>query len=273
MNDVSKGIWHMGARRRLLSAVVRFLPSSVLITVIAWIHRRVEPELPIAIKKCSAKGVVLDVGAWYGPYSYWLSKKSLWVHAFEPNPEVADTLMALKRKNVTVHPTAVSNINGIANLYLSGSGKGTEAQSSLIENSDCDNQLSIKVPTLSIDSLEIKNVELIKIDVEGHEESVVRGAIKTICKYHPVLLVELEDRYADIASTISFLENLGYSGSILINKKWRLLSSFNLKKWQQQFHENSKIRGYLSAFVFGYGYVNNVFFVHEKSPWTPFGSD
>jgi len=266
----SFGVWRMGVRRRLLSSLVRCLPRSVFLAAIGVAHRRVEPELSVLIKKCNARGTFLDVGAWYGPYTYWLSKRFAYVHAFEPNPSVAGNLIALKRNNVTVHSAAVSDVSGTAVLYLSGSGKGTEAQSSLIGDPDNSSNPSIEVLTLSIDSLSIQDVELIKIDVEGHEEAVVRGAVNTIHEYHPVLLIELEDRYADIASTISFLESLGYSGSVLINKKWRLLSNFDLVKWQRQFHDNGKIRGYLSAVIFGYGYINNVFFVHEESPWTPY---
>ena len=246
------------------------MPRSVFLAGISLIHRRVEPELSVLLRKCRDRKTFLDVGAWYGPYTYYLSKRFAFVHAFEPNPAVVADLIALKRNNVMVHPVAVSDVSGTATFYLSGLGRGTEGESSLIGDSGNSSNTSIEVSTLSIDSLSIQDVDLIKIDVEGHEEAVVRGAINTIHRYHPVLLIELEDRHADVASTISFLENLGYSGSVLINKKMTSLSDFDLIKFQRQFHANSKKLGYIRAGIFRSKYLNNVFFVHDKSPWKPF---
>ena len=47
-----------------------------------------------------------------------------------------------------------------------------------------------RVPVLTVDGLNVPACRLIKIDVEGAEESVLRGAVQTIGRYRPVLYVE-----------------------------------------------------------------------------------
>ncbi len=59
-----------------------------------------------------------------------------------------------------------------------------------------------------LDNIPIKEnrVDLIKIDVEGHEPFVLRGAIETIKKYRPVIFIELKSAEGD-----KILRNLGYT--------------------------------------------------------------
>jgi hypothetical protein len=58
-------------------------------------------------------------------------------------------------------------------------------------------------------------VGFIKIDVEGHELSVIKGATALIRRDSPIILVELEDRHRPDAmrSFSSFLGGLGYGGT------------------------------------------------------------
>lgn len=64
--------------------------------------------------------------------------------------------------------------------------------------------------------LEWPRIDLIKIDVEGYDLKVLRGAETLLKKYHPILFVELDDQHlrdqGDSASAlISFLQQVGYS--------------------------------------------------------------
>ena len=47
-----------------------------------------------------------------------------------------------------------------------------------------------------LDNIQIKNIGFIKIDVEGHELEVIKGAKETINKYNLILLVEIEKRHS-----------------------------------------------------------------------------
>jgi len=53
----------------------------------------------------------------------------------------------------------------------------------------------------------------VKIDVEGHELSVLRGAEKTIKKHKPVILIEIHD-FTDDHEVHVFLKSLGYDDPI-----------------------------------------------------------
>ena len=58
------------------------------------------------------------------------------------------------------------------------------------------------------------------IDVEGHETEVIEGAIETINKNRPILLVEIEESHTkkSVSDTIKFINALGYK-SYYFNEK------------------------------------------------------
>ena len=62
----------------------------------------------------------------------------------------------------------------------------------------------------------LKSIDLIKIDVEGYEHEVLKGAKNTIAKYHPVLFVEIDEnnliqQNSSAGILIKELEDVGYS--------------------------------------------------------------
>lgn len=67
----------------------------------------------------------------------------------------------------------------------------------------------ITAPLISIDSLQFSNVDFIKIDVEGMEMDVLRGAKETLEKYHPSIYVEWIKTEKKLLETI--LLDLGYT--------------------------------------------------------------
>ena len=130
--------------------------------------------------------VVIDAGANIGNHSvFWGSLCNCEVHAFEPNLEAVGYLvenLQLYNKNFKVYAHALSDVEGIGAVvpheYLG--------------------QCKIKYVPLgpvmihTIDSYKLKP-RLIKIDVEGFEFRVLKGALKTIKKYHPIIYVETHD--------------------------------------------------------------------------------
>ncbi|AKK24828.1 FkbM family methyltransferase [Pandoraea oxalativorans] len=65
-----------------------------------------------------------------------------------------------------------------------------------------------RVPMLSIDSLELARVDLLKLDVEGMELEVLRGARQTLLSWRPILMVEVIK--SDGAAIEGLLGDLGY---------------------------------------------------------------
>ncbi len=72
----------------------------------------------------------------------------------------------------------------------------------------------IEIATTPLDSLDFGNVGFIKIDVEGHEQAVLRGAAGLIARQRPVVQVECEERHVPgaVASAARFFAALGYRG-------------------------------------------------------------
>ena len=47
-----------------------------------------------------------------------------------------------------------------------------------------------QINTITLDSLELEQLDFIKIDVEGSEWQVIDGAMKTLAKYRPMIILE-----------------------------------------------------------------------------------
>jgi FkbM family methyltransferase len=136
-----------------------------------------------------ARGDVIDVGAWIGPYSLLTSRKAKRVFSFEPDPvafeELTYNLRLNKITNVHAFRFAVSDSTGSAMLRHDGLGS---SESSMLRGSR-----SISVSTMSLDdTCQEYGIEptFIKIDVEGAEGLVMRGAQSTIKKFRPTILLE-----------------------------------------------------------------------------------
>src|SRR6185503_14091761 len=71
------------------------------------------------------------------------------------------------------------------------------------------------LPMIALDDLPVKEVHVIKIDVEGSEYDVVRGASRLLSTNHPHLIIEthaleIDGVSGDLLSLCSLLESLGY---------------------------------------------------------------
>ena len=86
-----------------------------------------------------------------------------------------------------------------------------------------------------MDDILINNpIGFVKIDAEGHEKDILKGAKEIIKKRKPNLLVEIEERYTNekIENTIEFINNLGYKSYFLEKNnliKTEKLRNFNTK--------------------------------------------
>jgi hypothetical protein len=67
----------------------------------------------------------------------------------------------------------------------------------------------LRVKVLTLDSLAFENVSVMKVDVEGFEENVLRGAVDTIRRCRPLIYLEA-DRNEKLDSLARFLDSLGY---------------------------------------------------------------
>lgn len=124
--------------------------------------------------------VVADIGANIGIMSRMFASRGGIVHAFEPSPSALELLEVntADLPNVTIHRVALSD------------GEGTTRFNELYGNSVSSiSKEGIEVPMRTLDSIGIMPT-VIKIDVEGYEHRVLRGAAETIRSCRPVILFE-----------------------------------------------------------------------------------
>jgi hypothetical protein len=115
-------------------------------------------------------------------------------------------------RNVEIHNVALSNRAGIAPLATPISNGEEITTRASLESQPGVGTIVRDVTISTLDDLDLHGISVIKIDVEGHEASVLEGAAVTIAREHPVLIVEIEDRHhpGKSQAIFEFLFRLGY---------------------------------------------------------------
>ena len=153
-------------------------------------------------KEAEQAKVVFDVGANLGIYSLaaLASRPGAIVHAFEPTPEIAqhlrETVVLNALDNLIVHQVAVSNRCGKAALHRLRGELGTNEGMNYIgtDKSAHEGAPGESVQTVSLDEFcrqhGVGQIDLLKLDVQGHEFPVLQGAESLIRlgKIHTVFM-------------------------------------------------------------------------------------
>lgn len=242
----------------ILQRAARSLPDPVFYRAVAWWFRtQREQRLLFVDELVDPHRHAVDVGAWWGPWTYWLQKRAASVTAFEPNPEAAAFLGRVS-PNATVHNIALSNTPGAAQLHVSPV-RGMDALASLQPK---DTHLgdppgtaavtTVEVETRPLDSYELQDIGFIKIDVEGHEFEVVEGAVETLRRSKPTVLIEIEQDACSrpIEELFATFTDLGFVGAFRRNHTWVPLADFDLARDQVAFAETPTDVRYINNFVF-----------------------
>lgn len=165
--------------------------------------------------------VVLDVGAYIGQYTLLAAKYAPHgaVIAFEPHPESYQRLQAHVVRNRFAHVHLLNKAAGERASVLTLSLDHEPSCSRIISASPSVNK-TIEVDVISIDQvvreMSLPRVDVIKIDVEGAEGAVVRGAQETLARFRPLLIVEMdrgrEQAFGDTPESLQrTLQDLGYT--------------------------------------------------------------
>ncbi len=158
-------------------------------------------------------GVFFDVGANWGHFSLYVASREGFcgrVHAFEPMPpafrDLESTVRATRLNHlVEIHNVALSDSDGSAAMILPD---GEHSGLATISPGASGHAVSLS----RLDSLQLPNPTLIKIDVEGHEAAVLRGAWRTIDENRPMIIFEswANDSYTSTFEPFRILERHGY---------------------------------------------------------------
>jgi FkbM family methyltransferase len=166
---------------------------------------------------------MVHAGTYFGDMLPAFSKSTTGtVYAFEAVPEnfycAKQTINLNKLDNVILTNAGVSEKEGTLDIGISNDVEKFGGQSSFCKTED--NTVTVKVVT--IDSAIKDPVSIIQLDVEGHEMEALRGAIETIRKYKPILILETVDQ------TDSFWKEeilpLGYkqTATVHVNSVWEI---------------------------------------------------
>ncbi|CAN5507047.1 hypothetical protein BH10BAC1_BH10BAC1_07690 [soil metagenome] len=183
--------------------------------------------------------LIIDIGANIGQTAMTFAKlggENSMIYGFEPDPVnfliAKENLKQNKFKNIHYFNVGLGSKKEELSLKInSPQNRGGNR----IDRNRSEESFTIKIESLDdlIAQLNIENVNLIKIDVEGFEKEVLEGAIKTIKKFSPTLFIEIDDRNLQEQETsarelVDYISSLGYICVNATNKK-TIKSSIDLK--------------------------------------------
>jgi FkbM family methyltransferase len=187
------------------------------------------------------------------------------VVAFEPRPDQARELATMfdaVGAAVRVEAVALSERTGSSTMRVLAAdpGRSTIEDANALADEDGSLVETIDVPSSRLDDYALDNVGFVKIDVEGHELAVLRGATATIERNRPRFLIEAEERHRGnaVAEVVSFLGRLGYDGYFLLGREQRPIDEFVAEEHQNARNIASWKDGWIRT---GSRYVNNFVFL------------
>ncbi len=201
----------------------------------------VEEEMKLLGLLCDKTKTSLDVGAKVGMFSYRLLPLSKKVIAFEPIPELYQLIVKsmgkdpkLKIENYALSETRGSSIIRIPiqSFGFPKYGRSTIENANLLPYENIKSIQEITVKLEKLDDVVNEEVGFIKIDVEGHEFSVLKGGKKLIAKHHPSFIIESQDILfkGSVNKIATFLEKLGYEAYFIYDSKVDYSKNFSVEK-------------------------------------------
>jgi FkbM family methyltransferase len=185
---------------------------------------------PAALAFLPDGGVAIDVGANLGEWALPLARRvgaGGRLYAFEPQPHIRGALgESLRLNNLTqasLLPYAVSDREGESMMAL------PQVTSSAVDSGQAhlgapgSGEIGLAVETVTLDGFATRKgltrLDLIKIDVEGHERAVLAGAASLLARFRPVIVLEIGHETADDRAAIhALLMGSGYGlGGILLD--------------------------------------------------------
>ena len=230
------------------------LPSSKQLSLrILWykLSNKIDKEIIFAEKILNHKRRFLDIGANVGIYSYLFSNKFKHIESFEPIKEITYRLSALNKKNIRQHHVALSNKRGNLKFFIPIVKGILIPPLASLEKRLKPYEIR-KISVKKLDSFKFTKVDLIKIDVEGHEYKLIKGAIKTIKTNYPLIICEIEQRHSSISiyKTFKLIEKLGYEGNFFKKGKLKKLSKFSYNNDQKLYLNDVENKNYINNFIF-----------------------
>ena len=144
-----------------------------------------------SINLTPSRTLALDIGANVGLWSRDLTEAFAHVISFEPVSDFRDCLVKnVPASNLEVRGCALGEEDTFINMIITVENTGH----SHVDTSTMGHGTT---PMYRLDSLELPKIDYIKIDCEGYENTILRGARQTIMRDRPVMVVE-HKRHKDV---------------------------------------------------------------------------
>jgi len=224
-------------------------------------------EIRALLARLGPGDTAVDVGANKGAYLHWMRRAvgpDGSVIAFEPQPGLAsyleDVRARMRWENVSIREVALSDSAGRRLLHVPGWENSPGASLEALEAAAAKARGGgVRDREVAVDTLDAQlegsgAIRFVKVDVEGHELAVFRGAERTLSTSRPVLLFECESRHLAGRSpheVFAFLKRFGYRGRFFSARGLRPVEEFDPAVHQRrgpgQFWEAP---GYCNNFLF-----------------------
>lgn len=192
----------------------------------ALLYQHHKEMLPVFRPYLPPDGTAIDVGAHAGQFTKLFSKMAPrgHVHSFEPGGYALSLLRkaAARRPNVTIHPYGLgeANENLTLNVPLKKSGSvgyGSGFVGDGRKSSQPTVSETVKICRLDdvVEAWKMPRVDFVKIDIEGSELRMLKGAQATLLRFSPALFVEITDqtlaRGGSVEMLVAHLRGIGYA--------------------------------------------------------------
>ncbi len=188
-----------------------------------------DPQTANYIDKHVRPGMVcLDVGANIGVVSLHLARRTGVtgvVHCFEPVPHVFRRLQQHVERNqfqsiVRLHAIALSDQTGTISMSITDEDSSNQGIGSVaLQNDDAlDGRIDVRTMTLDefAETSRLERLDFAKIDIQGAEPLFLQGGERTLARFRPDLLMEVESTYLaalgkSSADLLRQVESMGYA--------------------------------------------------------------
>jgi len=216
-----------------------------------------EPELLLIHQLLQDDSVFVDIGTNKGIYLYQAEKviKNGKIYGFEPNSSLVNYIKPLFPK-VKLFPLAVSSSTGTSVLHIPKKENGLQDTRASLEAMG-DEVEKIEIETITLDDWakqeNFSKIDLVKIDVEGHELDTIKGCKAILETIKPTFIIEIELRHAkyQINEIFDFINGFGYE-VFYFDRKSLSLKSFEVSQMAdfQKDEFLNDFNTYINNFIF-----------------------